>query len=74
MDTHCAERELRDATRKAAWDSAAGRSAAQVYDSQEGSLTDAAKYQFEPDSEDDKIEKEIDYNLGMFYIHGDSDS
>jgi hypothetical protein len=61
MDTHRTGRKLRDATCEAARDSA-------------GSLADRAKYQSEPDSEDDEMENEIDDNLGMFYIHGDSDS
>jgi hypothetical protein len=74
MDTHRQERDQRDATRKAAWDSAArndgvnrnlqGMSAAQ----KKGSLADRAKYQFEADSEDDEMENEIDSNLGTSFL------
>jgi hypothetical protein len=74
MDTHRQERDQRDATRKAAWDSAArndgvnrnlqGMGAAQ----KKGSLADRAKYQFEADSEDDEMENEIDSNLGTSFL------
>lgn len=70
MDTHRQERDQRDATRKAAWDSAArnddfnrqmgGMGGA----NKKSTLADRAKYQFEADSEDDEMENEIDSNLG----------
>lgn len=72
MDTHRTEREQRDATRKAAWDSAArndgvNRNLQSVGGgAKKGSLADRAKYQFEADSEDDEMENEIDSNLGMY--------
>ncbi|KAF2132998.1 hypothetical protein P153DRAFT_283961 [Dothidotthia symphoricarpi CBS 119687] len=74
METHRTEREQRDATRKAAWESSArndgvnrnmqgaGRGATK------GSLAERAKYQFEADSEDDEMENEIDGNLDA--LHG----
>jgi hypothetical protein len=71
METHRQEREQRDATRKAAWDSAArnegvNRNLAGVSGpGKKGTLADRAKYQFEADSEDDEMENEIDNNLGM---------
>jgi hypothetical protein len=74
METHRQERDQRDATRKAAWDSSArndgvnrnlqGMSGAQ----KKASLADRAKYQFEADSEDDEMENEIDSNLGISSI------
>jgi hypothetical protein len=74
METHRLEREQRDATRKAAWDSAArndgvnrnlqGLSAG----NKKSTLADRAKYQFEADSEDDEMENEIDSNLGKFIV------
>jgi hypothetical protein len=63
MDTHRQERDLRDATRQAAWDfnrnlqNASGPP-------KKSTLADRAKYQFEADSEDDEMENEIDGNLG----------
>lgn len=70
MDTHRTEREQRDATRKAAWETSArtdgvnramqGGGAAKS----KGTLAERAKYQFEADSEDDEMENEIDGNLG----------
>jgi hypothetical protein len=74
MDTHRQEREQRDATRKAAWDSAARNEGVNRNlqgiggGAKKGSLADRAKYQFEADSEDDEMENEIDSNLGMFHI------
>jgi hypothetical protein len=70
METHRLEREQRDATRKAAWDSAArnegtNRSMQGMSGpGKKGTLADRAKYQFEADSEDDEMENEIDSNLG----------
>jgi hypothetical protein len=72
MDTHQQEREQRDATRKAAWDSAArndgiNRSLQSASGGpSKGTLAERAKFQFEPDSEDDEMENEIDSNLGKF--------
>ncbi|KAL6702471.1 Protein transport protein S9 plasma membrane t-SNARE [Coniothyrium glycines] len=74
METHRTEREQRDATRKAAWESSAradnvnrnmqGMGGAKS----KGTLADRAKYQFEADSEDDEMENEIDANLDA--LHG----
>jgi hypothetical protein len=79
METHRLEREQRDATRKAAWDSAARNEGVnRTLQSMNGpgkksTLADRAKYQFEADSEDDEMENEIDSNLGMllpsYYSH-----
>ena len=74
METHRQEREQRDATRKAAWDSTARNE--QTNRSMQGmgggmkksTLADRAKYQFEADSEDDEMENEIDSNLDA--LHG----
>jgi hypothetical protein len=72
METHRTEREQRDATRKAAWESAARNEG--VNRNMQGmnggnnknTLADRAKYQFEADSDDDEMENEIDRNLGTF--------
>ncbi|OCL02056.1 hypothetical protein AOQ84DRAFT_349718 [Glonium stellatum] len=76
MDTHRKEREQRDATRQAAWESQAR--AQQVGRDLNGNpirqpmnkstLAERAKYQFEADSEDDEMENEIDANLDA--LHG----
>jgi len=74
METHRQEREQRDATRKAAWDSAARNDGAtrglqnMTAGQKKSTLADRAKYQFEADSEDDEMENEIDGNLGT-YLH-----
>lgn len=70
METHRTEREQRDATRKAAWETSARtdgtnramQGAGGVKG--KGTLAERAKYQFEADSEDDEMENEIDGNLG----------
>jgi protein transport protein SEC9 len=70
MEKHHQDREVRDATRKAAWDSSARNEG--VNRSLQGmngtgkksTLADRAQFQFEPDSEDDEMENEIDSNLG----------
>lgn len=74
MENHHRDREARDATRKAAWESSArqdtqsrtlqGLSGA----NKKASLAERAKYQFEADSEDDDMENEIDSNLDA--LHG----
>lgn len=74
METHRTEREQRDATRKAAWESSARNDG--VNRNMQGmgaggkkaSLAERAKYQFEADSEDDEMENEIDSNLDA--LHG----
>ncbi|KAH8732665.1 hypothetical protein GQ44DRAFT_720937 [Phaeosphaeriaceae sp. PMI808] len=74
IETHRQEREQRDATRKAAWDSTARND--QSNRTMQGmgggmkksTLADRAKYQFEADSEDDEMENEIDNNLDA--LHG----
>lgn len=74
METHRQEREQRDATRKAAWDSTArnegiNRSLQGMSGpGKKGTLADRAKYQFEADSEDDEMENEIDGNLGRCFV------
>jgi hypothetical protein len=70
METHRTEREQRDATRKAAWESAARNEGVNRNmqgmngGNKKSTLADRAKYQFEADSEDDEMENEIDSNLG----------
>ncbi|KAF2187132.1 hypothetical protein K469DRAFT_570558 [Zopfia rhizophila CBS 207.26] len=76
METHKSEREQRDASRKAAWETQArGQAFQQDMKSVGGkkpsgssTLADRAKYQFEADSEDDEMENEIDSNLDA--LHG----
>jgi hypothetical protein len=74
MDNHHRDRETRDATRRAAWESSArqdGNNRAMQGASGGGkkaSLAERAKYQFEADSEDDEMENEIDSNLDA--LHG----
>jgi hypothetical protein len=77
METHRTEREQRDATRRAAWESSARADGVnrniQGTGGQKGksTLAERAKYQFEADSEDDEMENEIDSNLGMYLTrHG----
>ncbi|KAF2405258.1 hypothetical protein EJ06DRAFT_578471 [Trichodelitschia bisporula] len=69
------DREMRDATRAAAWSTAArqqdlSREAGRVPAAArtKASLADRAKYQFEADSEDEAMEDEIDSNLHQ--LHG----
>lgn len=71
MDTHRNERDQRDATRKAAWETSARQDGVnRAMQSSggaaksKGTLAERAKYQFEADSEDDEMENEIDGNLG----------
>ncbi|KAF1925306.1 uncharacterized protein M421DRAFT_70242 [Didymella exigua CBS 183.55] len=74
MDNHHRDREARDATRRAAWESSArqddqSRSAAGLSGpAGKSSLAERAKYQFEADSDDDEMENEIDSNLDA--LHG----
>ncbi|KAI9794205.1 MAG: Protein transport protein S9 plasma membrane t-SNARE [Peltula sp. TS41687] len=74
MSKHRSEREQRDATRAAAFESKArvegswkelggGGSAAGGNDKAKSRLAERAKYQFEADSEDDEMENEIDSNF-----------
>ncbi|KAI9679896.1 MAG: Protein transport protein S9 plasma membrane t-SNARE [Caeruleum heppii] len=72
MDKHRSDREARDATRNAAYASKSRAEGAmkQLQPGDPGyqaknkaSLAERAKYQFEADSEDDEMEKEIDSNL-----------
>ncbi|TID17477.1 plasma membrane SNARE protein (Sec9) [Venturia nashicola] len=70
------DRERRDQTRAAAWDSQARQSEAQRDLNRQGqpkqigkqSLADRAKFQFEADSEDEEMEGEIDQNIDL--LHG----
>ncbi|KAF2634684.1 hypothetical protein P280DRAFT_438517 [Massarina eburnea CBS 473.64] len=73
LATHRSEREQRDATRKAAWESSArqdeySRANQAGSGGQKSTLADRAKYQFEADSDDDEMENEIDTNLDA--LHG----
>lgn len=74
METHRSEREERDRTRAAAWQSSARQDEYKRGVEGTGSgagrstLADRAKYQFEADSEDDEMENEIDHNLDQ--LHG----
>jgi hypothetical protein len=70
MDRHHEERELRESTRKAAFDSTQrmnqsfkGLDQTSVQPKTKSSLAERAKFQFEPDSDDDAMESEIDRNL-----------
>jgi hypothetical protein len=68
------DREQRDATRKAAWESNARQDdsnrkmAGMSGSGKKSTLADRAKFQFEADSEDDEMENEIDANLDA--LHG----
>ena len=68
------DREQRDATRKAAWESSARQDdtnrklASMNGPGKKATLADRAKFQFEADSEDDEMENEIDANLDA--LHG----
>ncbi|KAF2874654.1 hypothetical protein BDV95DRAFT_485732 [Massariosphaeria phaeospora] len=70
LDTHRQERDARDASRQAAWESSArsdgakqGQQGAGRGGPSKSTLADRAKYQFEADSDDDAMEGEIDSNL-----------
>lgn len=70
MDSHRKERERRDATRAAAWQSQnrQGEMQRDMRDPngaapKKGNLAERSKYQFEADSEDEAMEDEIDSNL-----------
>lgn len=74
METHRRERDERDATRAAAYQSGQRQ---QQYQRElrggggaggKGNLAERSKYQFEADSEDDEMENEIDSNLDA--LHG----
>ncbi|EMD93895.1 hypothetical protein COCC4DRAFT_38517 [Bipolaris maydis ATCC 48331] len=76
MDQHTRDRETREATNKAAWESAARANQAQRGIQSAGagiggnkaSLAQRSKYQMEPDSEDDEMENEIENNLDQLHI------
>jgi hypothetical protein len=74
MENHRNDRDARDATRKAAWESSARGDAVNRdlkttgLPAKKSTLADRAKYQFEADSEDDDMENEIDSNLDA--LHG----
>jgi hypothetical protein len=74
MENHRNDRDARDATRKAAWESSARGDAVNRdlrstgVPAKKSTLADRAKYQFEADSEDDDMENEIDSNLDA--LHG----
>lgn len=71
MSTHRTEREQRDATRAAAYQSMARRDETQreirgpagSTIEKKSNLAERSKYQFEADSEDEAMEEEIDSNL-----------
>jgi hypothetical protein len=68
------DREQRDATRRAAWESNARQDdtnrkmAGMSGPGKKSTLADRAKFQFEADSDDDQMENEIDSNLDA--LHG----
>jgi hypothetical protein len=70
MEKHHQDREVRDATRKAAWDSSARNEGVNrslqgmTATGKKNTLADRAQFQFEPDTDDDEMENEIDSNLG----------
>jgi protein transport protein SEC9 len=76
LDDHQRDREARDTSRKAAWDSQARQQEFARSDRQgpgaggmkKSSLAERTKYQFEADSDDDRLEDEIDGNLDA--LHG----
>ncbi|CAI6332162.1 unnamed protein product [Periconia digitata] len=75
LETHRNERDQRDATRKAAWESSARQNEFNQANAAAGkggpgrsTLADRAKFQFEADSDDDQMEDEIDSNLDA--LHG----
>jgi hypothetical protein len=74
MQQHHNDRDQRDATRKAAWESNARKDetnrkmAGMGGAAKKSTLADRAKYQFEADSDDDEMENEIDSNLDE--LHG----
>jgi hypothetical protein len=74
MERHRNDRDARDATRKAAWESNARQDdnnrkmAGMGGPGKKSTLADRAKFQFEADSEDDEMENEIDSNLDA--LHG----
>ncbi|KAF2088295.1 plasma membrane snare protein-like protein [Saccharata proteae CBS 121410] len=74
MDTHHRERQQREATRSAAFDSSQRQQQFQRElrggpgGTGKASLAERSKYQFEADSEDDEMENEIDSNLDA--LHG----
>ncbi|KAF1842723.1 uncharacterized protein K460DRAFT_367681 [Cucurbitaria berberidis CBS 394.84] len=74
MENHHNDREQRDATRKAAWESnsrteGVNRSAQGMGGAKsQSTLADRARFQFEADSDDDQMENEIDGNLDA--LHG----
>jgi hypothetical protein len=74
MERHRNDRDVRDATRKAAWESSARQDdnnrkmAGMGGPGKKSTLADRAKFQFEADSEDDEMENEIDSNLDA--LHG----
>ena len=74
MEAHQQDRDARDATRKAAWESSArgddlNRSMQNMSVGRgKSSLAERSKYQFEADSEDEEMENEIDSNLGMMIV------
>jgi hypothetical protein len=74
MQQHHDDRDQRDATRRAAWESNARKDetnrqmAGMGGPGKKSTLADRAKFQFEADSDDDQMENEIDSNLDA--LHG----
>lgn len=76
IDTHRKEKQQREDTRAAAYDSAQRQQQTQkdvnragnFGGSKQANLAERSKYQFEADSEDDEMENEIDSNLDA--LHG----
>jgi hypothetical protein len=77
MDQHARDRETREASNKAAWESAARvnqaqrgiQSAGAGIGGNKASLAQRSKYQMEPDSDDDEMENEIENNLGTYSVN-----
>jgi len=74
MDQHARDRDTREQTNRAAWESRARADQAQRglktagagIGGNKASLAQRSKYQMEPDSDDDAAEDEIENNLGTF--------
>jgi hypothetical protein len=75
MDQHARDRDTREATNRAKWESGARANEAQrklqtggPQGNNKSSLAARSKFQFEADEEDDAMENEIDSNLGMSFL------
>lgn len=74
MDQHARDRDTREQTNRAKWESGARANEAQrklatggaPQGNNKSSLAARSKFQFEADEEDDEMENEIDNNLGTY--------